>query len=339
MRLLLLLIILSLAATTFGQEQPRRIGAIDFYGYGSLDPDKLRAALPLREGDIFPDSADAHLDAINRINEAVKRATGHAPTDVAPLCCDAQGNWMIYIGWPGSSIKSMPYNPAPKGTLRLPANILSLYQQTMDALTLAVQNGGGEDDSRGYALATDATLRAKQLATREYALRHERLVLRVLESARDARQRIVAAQVLGYARQSNAQLAALVRASRDADETVRNNAVRALGVLARSNPKVAARIPAEAFIEMLNSGSRFDRNKAGALLEQLSQRRDPRLLGQLRAKAQASLMEMARWRSSGHAYPARVIIGRIAGIEENRLQQLVQDGQVEQIISVLRGTR
>jgi hypothetical protein len=45
---------------------------------------------------------------------------------------------------------------------------------------------------------------------------------------------------------------------------------------------------------------------------------------------------MARWRSRGHADFARILLGRIAGIEETRLQQLVGEGQVDQIIEALK---
>jgi hypothetical protein len=341
MKRYLLLIVLTLAAATFGQDKQKRIGEIDFYGYSGLDLDKVHAALPVREGDAFAQSDDALFDVINRVNEAVRQVTGRAPTDVAPVCCDSRGDYMIYVGLPGKSIRSVPFNPAPKGNLRLPPEVLSLYEQTMEAWSAAVRRGAaGEDDSKGYALSTtDSTLRTKQLATRKYAVRHERLVRRVLEVARDAEQRAVAAHVLGYARRSDAQIAALVRASRDVDEGVRNNAIRALGVLAESDPRVARRIPALGFIEMLSSGSWTDRNKAGALLEALSRGRDPKLLGQLRSQAQESLIEMARWRSAGHAYPSRILLGRIAGIEETRLQQLAQAGQVDEIINALRGAR
>jgi len=99
---------------------------------------------------------------------------------------------------------------------------------------------------------------------------------------------------------------------------------------------VAARIPAERFIAMLSSGSWTDRNKAGFLLDELSKRRDPKLLSQLRSQAVVSLIEMARWRSRGHADFARTLLGRIAGIEETRLQQLVETGRVDQIIKALK---
>ncbi len=64
-------------------------------------------------------------------------------------------------------------------------------------------------------------------------------------SSSDAQQRRVARVVLGYAQQSREQMAALVRAARDPDWLVRNNATRALAVLARSNAKLAEAIEPE----------------------------------------------------------------------------------------------
>lgn len=170
----------------------------------------------------------------------------------------------------------------------------------------------------------------------EYAARHEAVVRSVLRSSADAEQRQIAAQLLGYANQSERQIAELVRASRDPDDLVRNNATRALSVLASSSPRVAARIPAARFIELLNSGHWSDRDKAGSLLVELSEQRTPKLLAALRAQALQSLLEMARWRSPGHAYYARVLLGRMAGIEETRLQKLALDNrQVDLIIKAV----
>jgi hypothetical protein len=333
----LLLIVLLLSGVAFGQEKHRRIGEVDFYGYGRLDLNEIRVALPLREGDDFPDSNDAFFNAVNRIREAVTRVIGKPPTDVAVVCCDAQGKGMIYIGLPGSSMRAVPYNPEPKGKIRLPAKIINLYQQTMEASSKAVLNGSARGDaSKGFALSFEPDLRAKQLSTREYALRHERLVRSVLALSDDAEHRTVAAHILGYARQSKVQIVALVQASHDVNDSVRNDAIRALGVLAESSPKVADRIPAEGFVAMLSSGSWTDRNKAAFLLTELTKRRDPRLLTQLRSQALDSLIEMARWRSRGHADFARILLGRIAGIEETRLQQLVGAGRVDEVIEALK---
>jgi len=68
----LILIMLLSAVVALAQENHRRIGEIDFYGYAGLDLDKVRSALPFREGDNFTDSDNAFFDAVDRIE--TKRA-------------------------------------------------------------------------------------------------------------------------------------------------------------------------------------------------------------------------------------------------------------------------
>ena len=328
----------STVVVAFGQSEPKRLGAIDFFGYKGLDVKSIRAALPLREGDPFPGSR-----SMNKWKEAIKQsvsqAIDRAPTDVTMVCCDDQKNFMIYIGLPGESSKPVAYNSAPHGDNRLPPHIVKLYQEIMDTLRVAVMKGSaGEDDSQGYSLSEDPVARGKQLALHEYALQEETTILGVVESSSDARHRAIAAHALGYAGQSDRQIAALAQASLDPDDEVRNNAVRALGVLAQAKPDVASRIPMGTFISFLASGSWTDHNKAVFLLEPLTKTRRADLLLQLRSKALDPLEEMARWRSRGHAYSARMIVGRIAGIEEGRLSELAQTGQVETIVKALQAT-
>lgn len=139
--------------------------------------------------------------------------------------------------------------------------------------------------------------------------------------------------MLGYGRKSAREIGALLRASHDPDGVVRNNALRAMWVLAMARPQTASEIPAESFIAMLNSGVWEDRNKAGLLLAALSRSRQPQLLERLRTQALPSLIEMARWQHSGHAEPYRVLLGRIAGIDEARIQQLIGSGRTNQIVA------
>lgn len=335
LRILTLLFIGVIAASaTLAQEQPRRIGSIDFYGYAGLNLDQIRAALPLHPGDQFAGSPET----IDGIRKAVTSVIGRPPTDVEAVCCDPQGNFMIYIGLPGGSIKETKYNRVSQGKARFPSKIVELYEQTMDASSAAVLRGAtGADNSQGYALSTsDSDLRSKQLAARAYASQHDRLIRTVLDTSSDVQQRIVAAHLLGYTRQSSQQIASLVRASQDPDETVRNNATRALGVLAESNASLAARIPAGGFITMLSSGSWTDRNKAGWVLNALTKSRDPKLLARLRSEAWAALIEMARWRNAGHAYNARILLARIEGIEEQRAEQLANADNADELINALR---
>jgi hypothetical protein len=209
----------------------------------------------------------------------------------------------------------------------------------MDLIFDSIRTGGTEERSMGYALSTYPPLRAKQLAMREYAVGHAPLIRRVLLDAADAEQRTVAAALLGYAKQNRQQITGLVRASRDPDDGVRNNAVRALVVLAESSAITASDIPATPFVSMLNSGTWTDRNKASYLLSNLTKQRDAKLFRLIRQQALDSLIEMARWRNPGHAETARFILGRIAGIPEDELKHLVAEHNVDVIIAALMSGR
>jgi hypothetical protein len=284
------------------------IGDIEFYGYKGIDVAALRKTLPVHEGDPYSDSTK------KLVADAVLKAIGKPPTEVAAICCDEQQNMLLFIGIPGGSYRKFAYNDAPKGNARLSAAMLELSSRIDHALEAAVRKGGEgtqEDDSQGYALIQDPATRALQLQERAYALAHEGEILRALESS-DVEQRRVASDALGYAQQSHRQILALVRAARDPDDDVRNNATRALGVLARSNPKIARQIPPDPFIAMLNSGIWTDRNKGAFVLAALTADRDQAVLTKLRVEALDALIEMAKWRRAAHAYNARVLLGRVA---------------------------
>jgi len=332
---------LFLAMSLFGQSQKKsddpsakplpesiQIGQIDFFGSAGIDVDKVRAALPVHQ-----DEQVALLPAYQGIEEAVQRVTGKPATDVTFVCCDDHGHQIFYIGLAGDSTNSFAFNDPPRGTDALPRQALELYKKWLAASNESVEKGHvQEDESQGYALDEDPALRKTQLAMREYALHHGDLILRVLEESSAPNQRIVAAELLGYATQSNEQLNALARASRDPDDTARNNAVRALLVLAKSSPTIAARIPPQNFIAMLSSGKWTDRNKSAGLLRVLTAGRDPKLLSQLRAQALPALIEMAQWQDMSHAEDSRVLLGRIAGIEEPRLDELAKHNDQTDVI-------
>src|SRR5713101_7079235 len=131
-----------------------RVSDIEFYGYKGIDIEALRKALPVHEGDKYFAETD------QQIRRAVKRATGHEPTYVGAVCCDEQGDNVLFIGLAGGSSKRFAYNPVRKGG-----------------------DGAQEDDSNGYALFKDPAAHSMQLAMREYALQHQDELLRVLKSS------------------------------------------------------------------------------------------------------------------------------------------------------------
>ena len=257
------------------------------------------------------------------------------------VCCDEQGDRLIFVGLPGQSTRKFRYDPEPSGDTRLSDPIVTLHRKLSSTLRAAVRKGGDateEDYSNGFALTKDAAARSIQLAMHAYLLDREDELSRVLRSSADARHREIAAEALGYVRQSPRQIAALVRATRDSNRNVRNNAARALGVLVSSSSFAASEIGAANFIEMLSSGIWEDRNKASFVLLALTRTRDPRLLGDIRSDSLDSLIEMARWRSSSHAYRARIILGRIAGLSERQSMDAAMKGTIGVMLNALRSS-
>jgi hypothetical protein len=322
-------------STTLKSEPDIKIGQIEFFGYQSsgIKVQALRDLLPIHEGQMLS-MADFRLVRA-KINETVQAREHLHTTDIAAVCCDKNRQLLVYIGLNARDAKPVSYNSAPVGEMRLPDIAMKLEQQFSDGWAKAVTSGdAGEDRSQGYSLMSNSDARKLQLAIRDWTLTHESLVFQVLGLSSDAEQRQIAAEFLGYARKSQSQLNALAHAANDPDAGVRNNAVRALVVLADSDPAIAAKIPARNFISMLNSGSWTDRNKAGALLQTLTEKHEPNLLARLRAQALDSLIEMARWRDPGHAIAYRILLGRIAGMDETQIHEIAKQGdQVEKIIS------
>jgi hypothetical protein len=333
MKFYLLFTMACLAVTTLSQDKPKTIGEIEFFGYTGIDINKLRAELPFHEGDEF--NFETAEEKFSKTKDVAQRFTGRPPTDINATCCDNWGNWIIFIGLSGASTR---YAPRPKGTIRLPSNIIALYDRYMNAVMEASQKGAAtEDRTSGYALTEYPPLRSIQLEMRAYAESREALLSKVLATSSADQHRIAAAALLGYTRQSGTQLTALSRATHDSNSTVRNNATRALLVLAESSQEIAAQIPAEGFVQLLSSGTWTDLNKASGLLMIITQRRNPKVDALLRQKETLErLIEIARWRT-GHADAARFILGRLAGVDEGRLRQMIESGQFESIISSLQG--
>jgi len=333
MRAFYALIVCLFFAPAIAQNQSFVIGEISFFGYSGLPVDQLRSLLPVHEGGSLAVQDIAKTKA--ELAQAVERTIGRRATDIVVVCCDGNGKMMIFVGLPGESSRNLQYNSEPRELIHLPQTMLDRYARAMNVSPEALQKQPGEDRSKGYSLSAYAPLREIEITIREFAIRNEVLIRRVLRSSAKREDRRAAAYALGYVQQSKVQVMALVRASRDPDDEVRNNAVRALGVMATSSKTVAAWIPAGQIVPMLNSGIWADRNKAALLMNILTGARDARLLRALRSEALPSLVEMARWKDRDHAWDARMILGRIAGIAEKRLEQLASSGSVEEIVSAV----
>jgi glutaredoxin-related protein len=309
--------------------QAAHISGIEFFGNQDADNLKIKAILPFHEGDEFDPARFSAV--IDEARQKIQAQTGTGPTDVAPVCSGEHGDWTIFIGLSG---KTITHHPRPKGSDVLPEEALRLYDRFISALMSDVENGASpEDDSQGFAPSKNPSLRAVQLEMRAFAADKAEGLVKVLTNSADDRHRIAASQLLGYANRSQSQIAALINATHDGNDTVRNNATRAILVLATSSSEVAASIPPASFVEQLLSGTWTDVNKASSLLNVLTRSRKPETLTLLNSsEVRKRLIEVARWHT-GHAVPAWYILGRVAGIGDDDLAGLVKDGKLAAILA------
>ena len=130
-------------------------------------------------------------------------------------------------------------------------------------------------------------------------------------------------------------------ALKDSDPGVRTNAARglkALAVLAHLKPDSGVKIEPTWFIEMLNSLSWSDRSQALDILQILTDDHNPSALEQLRDRALPALAEMARWKTLQHALPAFLLLGRVAGISDDQVQETWTRGDRESVIAQATAT-
>lgn len=308
---------------------PPRIGVIDFYGLNKIPEARVRKAVGVAEGDFLPSSkgdAEERLDQIPGIVESHLEA----------VCCDA-GKMILYIGVEEKGAPHFDLRDAPESAVTLPESITAAYRELLDALGAATRRGTtAEDLTRGHALMADPLAREIQEKFPEIAKDHLRELRDVLRNSQDEDQRAAAAYVIGYAPKKAEIVDDLQYALRDSDSGVRANAVQALlavAVYAKLNPDAGIKIQPTWFIEMLNSLSWSDRGHALRALQLLTDGRDPSVLDQLNQRALGSLAEMSRWKTLAHALPAFVLLGRVAGLGEQQIQDAWTRGDREAVIA------
>lgn len=294
--------------------QSNRIGVIDFYGLRRLAPAQLVGALSMQIGDAVGKN--------DVLRTRLLTVPGVADAQVTAVCCEA-GRSIIYVGVRETGTPELPFRASPTGALRLPGDIVVTGENFLHALQQGVQSGNNaEDDSAGYSVVLYPPARAQQQKLIAYAQDHVELLRAVMRNASDSTQRALATQMMAYTPDRAAAVQELLAATEDPSPEVRNNALRALAIMAlykQAHPDAPYDVPVGSFVRLLNSIDWTDRNKASFVLVALTESRDPALLKQLRDSAFDALTEMARWKVFGHAVAPALILGRMAGIPDQQV--------------------
>ena len=323
---------LYLAAVLALQDAPPPIGLVEVYGLRRVAEAPVRQAVGLQAGDAFPESS-------KEIVARLERVAGVAEARLNGVCCN-DGRMVLFVGIRETGTAGMTFRPAPHGTARLPADIVKAGADFEQSFMAAITRGEAEEDrSRGYSLMKDPVTRAIQERFPAFAQRDLPLLRTVLRESDDDSHRALAAQVIAYAADKRAVVDDLAAAMRDPASEVRNNAMRALALFAqyaREQPESNLSVPPTPFVDLLNSIDWSDRNKSAAALLQLTESRDPALLQELRDRALDSLIEMARWKSPGHAYMPFVILGRVARMSKDAINAAWERKDPETVVKAAR---
>ncbi len=326
-----------MSATPRGQNL--RVGIVDFYGLGRVPEAAARSALRVKEGDSVVYGGAARPAVLAESESRLARVPGVRRAHIDLVCCE-EGSGIVYVGIEEKDAPVLSFREPPGGSARLPPEMVESGDAFTNALMAAVRRGdGGEDLTKGHSLMHDPAARAVQEHFIEYA-RNLTPVRDVLRHSSDATHRTLAAQILGYAANKQDVIEDLVYGMNDSSADVRNAAMRALSVIARAAPVQATSvIPIEPFIRLIGSPIWSDRNKASLALLGLTDRRDPQLLRTLKTQAMIPLVDMARWRSQGHAMPGLLVLGRIAGLADEETWAAWTRGDREFVISAARERR
>jgi len=309
------------------------IGVIDFYGLNKVTQDRIRKTMGFKEGDPFPRSKA-------NVEESLDAIPGVVESHLEAVCCDER-KIVLYVGIEERGAAHFDIREAPEGEGTLAPEITALYRRYFDAFEDTVRRGStAEDLTRGHSLMADPLVREVQLQFPDVAETHLGELRGVLRNSADDEQRAMAAYLIGYAPKKDQVAEDLQFALRDADPGVRANAARAivaLAVYARLHPDSGIKLEPTWFIEMLNSLSWSDRERALSALQILTDNRDAQMLSQLRARALPALIEMSRWKTLEHALPAFVLTGRLAGLTEQQIQDAWTRGDRESVITAAQG--
>ena len=313
--LLAILVLIINTTTTLGQ--PSQVGIIDFYGTEANSNAELKKCLPFITNDTVRFLTESSYPKVKKgIVDCLLSQPKIKQADISFICCDEkEGKWIVFVG---VDTKSKAITQSNKtNDINLPAEIKDTYDSLMNLIMVAIEKGEAtENDSSGHSLMNYLPARKLQEKFINYADKNLGLLRETLKHSKHVEQRTVAATVIAYYHDKTEVINDLLEAVADPDEKVRNNAVRAIGIIAnyaQRKPDLKIEIPADPFIGMINSISWTDRNKSSLVLLSLTNSRDKKLLKQLRQQALKPLEDMAKWKSNGHSMPGYIMLGRIAG--------------------------
>lgn len=305
--------------------QSLKIGGIYYFAFDGIGLEKIKKIMPVKVGDSVSFSPGDMRNLKKKLVDAVHESTDDEPSDIAIVVSDKI--CFCYVGLRGKNLDESTISIGSVGArsqLRVPEKIQSKYLELMQAEFSASARNSGTEKLKANLFREEIEKEAIKSADE---------LLAVSLSSSDAFHRKIANYCLGLIANNKDQLDALAKATHDSDSAVRADAIKALTAISR-NEKLQALVPAVQMIPLLNSPTWSERNKGVELVSLYTKSRQPQFLEELRKQALASLKEMAAW-DSDHARAALLILGRTAGIPEDRLSELINKDDRVAILSAV----
>lgn len=302
--------------------QSVNVGTVDIYGNRTLHADSVYSTIRIQPGD----TVNQQQFLQHFIEKRLQTLQGVRLSIATMICCDSNGAYHLFVGIAENDSSIIRHRPAPVLRIRLPDKYTNAYKQFTQRLSDAIIAGEADEDwSNGYSLVRYLPARKIQEKFVAWADADFTTLSKVLRESSFEDERATAAQIIAYSPDKEKLTTELVFALNDASNEVRNNAARSLAAVsyyAIQRPERKLNVPYEPFLKLLNSVVWSDRNKALSVLMQLTKSRDSLLLDRLRAVCLPSLVEMSQWSSRVHAFPAYVILCRMAGRPESEIARL-----------------
>jgi hypothetical protein len=320
-------VIIFLLHCTILHSQTVKIGSIDIYGNRNISSQAILDSAGIVEGD----SITQRFLLKKTIEKNIEKINGVKLAKTAIVCCDTNGNYHLFIGVAENDTTILSHRKSPALRIRLPEHYTHAYAKFSQRLSDAIQNRQADEDWKyGHALIHYQPARKIQEKYKIWADEDFDMLSKVLRSSAFAEERATAAQIIAYYFDKNKAVPELMYAIIDESDEVRNNAIRALAVIAyysSLHPEKNIQIPFMPFTRLIKSVDWSDRNKGLSVLMQLTQKRDSVILNELKRSSLDALKEMAIWKSELHALPAYVILARIAGIPEEEIMKTTKDSK------------
>ena len=320
------------------EAQYRTVETIDFNGARTLSEQQLRDALQIKEREQSPSS--------EIIEQAIKRLTALPnveQADITTVCCvvDRNSKVMLYVGIrEKGSPPVLEFRVTSQGAIRLTDEIVNTGKEFVVALREAgFKDDLAEDVSQGHSLMKNAEARLVQKKFIGIAANNLKLLRQVLRESADPTHRALAAQIIAYSADKKLVVEDLLYGMRDSYSDVRNDSMRALGIIAeygRNTPEKKISVPFAPFVDLLNSIVWSDRYKSSLALLRLTENRDAKLLAELRERALPSLFNMARWKNQKHSLAGFMILGRIGNLPEDEIAQAATRGIWEDLLAKMQ---